>query len=152
MRRSEWLVRILLVFLAVYGLIAIGDRKHEKFPFFAWDLFTTVPKPQSGDYDVRILSAKGLTHTPIYFEDARLQNSGQLIEGYVAIQHFGKTIDQKGDAKATAARKQFESIYLSSLTDVHYQVVLRLYDIRKRIECHTCFTKVRVLGTYTAAQ
>lgn len=151
MRRMEWLLRILIVFVLIYGLIAVSDRKHERFPFFAWDLFTTVPKPHNGDYDVRILSARGLDGTPIFFEDAHLQNAAQLITGYVAIQHFGKTIDQKGDVQATAARKQFESIYLGSLTDVRYQVVLRLYDIRKRVVCRTCFIQIRVLGTYSAA-
>jgi hypothetical protein len=150
-RRSEWFLRAALVFLLGYGLIASGGRKHETFPFFAWDLFTKVPKPQIADYDVRILSAKELARTPIYFEDAHLQGPAKLTEGYVAIQRLAVIIDRLGDTQATAERKHFESVYMNSLSDVRYEVVLRFYDIRQRVECRTCFTEVRVLGTYLAA-
>ena len=150
-RRTELLLRGALIFCLIYGVIALTDRPRERFPFFAWNLFTTVPKPQTGDYDVRILSAQGLNgkRVPIYFEDAKLQSAGQLVTGYVAVQRFGQLIREHKQAEADPIRQRFEATYLGSLSHVRYQVVLRLYDIRKRVECRTCFTRIEVIGSYT---
>ncbi len=150
-RRLEWAARIALVFVIVYGAIAITGRAHERFPFFAWDLFTKVPKPHKGDYDVRILSADGLGQkpVPIYFEDAKLQPPGQLVQGYVTLQRVGKLLYTHQTPQGDALRKEFESVYFVHLSHVHYQVVLRRYDIRTRVVCRTCYDDVEVLGEYT---
>jgi hypothetical protein len=149
LRRSEWLVRLSLVFLLLYGAIAISDRGHEKFPFFAWDLFTKVPQQQSADFSVRLIQAQGVrVPLPVYFEASRVNSLVAQIQGYKAIQVLGLSIVRR-DGRAAALRKHFESTYLSSLRNVRYQVVRRVYDARQRVDCRTCYIRVRVVATYS---
>ncbi len=151
MRRSEWLVRVVLVFCVVYGAIAIQDRGHEKFPFFAWDLFSTVPKQHNADYSVRILQADGLrVPLPVYFEQTQLYQPLKEGQGYHALQLLGQ-VTAKGDAlRAAILRKRFEQTYLSNvLSHVRYQLVRRIFDIRTRVECLHCFISEKVIGTYS---
>jgi hypothetical protein len=144
-------MRVMLVFLLAYGLVALRDHSHEVFPFFAWSLFSTVPTPQNGDFDVRILSAQGLPRPgPIYFEDANLQPGAQEVQGQAALQSLGRLTLQHENRRARTVRKRFESVYLRNLSHVRYQLVQRRWDIRKRVTCRSCFTDIRVLGTYSA--
>jgi hypothetical protein len=150
MMRSEWLIRIALVFCLVYGAIAVNDRTHEKFPFFTWDLFSQVPGTRGGDYDVRLLSAHGLkVPLPVYFEDSRLKGGAAGVQAYYALQALGRALRSGNQATANTDRKYFESTYLTGLSAVRYQVVERTYDVRTRVDCAKCFSEVRVLGTYT---
>ncbi len=151
MMRSEWLVRIALVFCLVYGAIAINDRTHEKFPFFTWDLFSQVPAARGGDYDVRLLSANGVkVALPVYFEDSKIKTGAQEIQAFYALQVLGHALRSENQASATTVRKQFEVTYFTGLSNVRYQVVERVYDVRERVDCSKCFSEVRVLGTYTS--
>jgi hypothetical protein len=151
MRRCEWLVRAVLVFCLLYGVVAVLDRGHETFPFFAWDLFSKAPGRYSGDFSVRILEAHGLrVPLPVYFEAAELYPPIKERQGYQAIQLLGRTT-QGGDKLRTALlRKRFEATYLNVLSGVRYQLVRRSFDIRKRIECLHCFIEQEVVGTYRA--
>lgn len=150
MRRSEWLVRIALVFVVLYGLVAIGDRPHEKFPFFAWDLFSTVPSPNATNYSARLLSANGYEKPlPVYYEQSGLQDPGNEIRGYFALQALGKSIRSRNDTQAASLRRAFEATYLKGLSNVRYEIVQRSYDIRARVSCATCFTRETVIATYT---
>jgi hypothetical protein len=143
-------MRIVLVFLVSYGVVALRDRSHEAFPFFAWNLFSSVPASRSGDYDVRILSAQGLSgRTPVYFEDAHLEPGTQVVQGYVALQSWGKFWRENQWQRAAVVRHRFASIYLRHVSHVRYQLVRRQWDIRTRVTCRSCFSHVRVLGTYT---
>ena len=150
MRRIEWLARGALVFLLVYGvIIGIASRSQETFPFFSWDLFSRVPD-EGADYTVRINEAAGMPGPlPVYFEDANLQLGAQEIQGYRALQAMGKSLEEGDDMRSTVLRENFESTYLSRLSRVRYELVRRTYDIRKRVDCRTCFTGVSVIGTYT---
>jgi hypothetical protein len=151
MMRNEWLIRIALVFCLVYGAIAINDRPHEKFPFFTWDLFSQVPATRGGDYDVKLVSARGVkVALPVYFEDSKLNAGAQEIQAFYALQVLGRALRSGTQATATALRKNFESTYFTGLSAVRYQVVERIYDVRKRVDCSKCFSEVRVLGTYTS--
>jgi hypothetical protein len=151
MRRSEWLVRVVLVFCLVYGAIAIQDRGHEKFPFFAWDLFSTVPPQRNADYSVRILQAGGLrVALPVYFEQAKMYEPLKQGQGYIAIQVLGRTTARGPAGRAAVLRKRFELTYLNILTGVRYQLVRRVFDIRTRVKCIECFVSEKVIGTYTA--
>jgi hypothetical protein len=149
--RTEWIARAALAFVVAYGLIALTERPHERFPFFAFDLFTKVPPQKSADYDVRIIEGNGLPRVPVFFEDAHLQDPATLIQGYFVIQQFGKLLARHNGPQSDAIRKQFESTYLSRVPHARYEVVVRTYDIRKRISCRSCFTKLRVLGAYTTS-
>ena len=150
MRRSEWLVRAALVFCLLYGAGAVLDRGHEVFPLFAWDLFAKVPAPHGGDFSARLIEAEGLRGTvPVYYEDSHLQPGARQIQGYYALQRLGRTLLRGDRALSTGLRKHFEGTYLAGLRHVRYEVVERTYDIRERVECRNCFTKIKVLATYT---
>jgi hypothetical protein len=150
MRRSEWLVRVVLVFCVVYGAIAIQDRGHEKFPFFAWDLFSTVPKQRNADYSIRIIEASGLrVALPVYFEQAKMYQPLKQGQGYIAMQFLGRLTASGPAGRATAYRKRFEQTYLNVLSGVRYQLVRRVFDVRTRVKCRECFISVRVIATYT---
>jgi hypothetical protein len=148
MRRSEWLVRAALVFCLLYGAVAVIDRGDEIFPFFAWDLFAKVPASHGRDFSVRLVEAQGLQGTvPVYYEDSHLQRGARQIQGYSALQQLGRSLI-RGEARSAALRKHFEVTYLTGLRRVSYEVVERTYDIRKRVDCRHCFTKVEVLATF----
>ncbi len=150
MRRSEWLVRTVLVFLALYGLLAVGTRNHEKFPFFAWDLFSSVPTAHSADYSARLIAADGYSRRlPVYFEQSGVTAGAQEIQGYTALQAFGKAI-RSGDKTRTATlRRSFEATYFPGLTRVRYEIVRRTFDIRVRVTCLSCYTQETVVASYT---
>jgi hypothetical protein len=150
MMRSEWVIRVALVLCLVYGAIAINGRTHDKFPFSSWDLFSQVPAAHGGDYDVRLLSARGIkVSLPVYFENSQLKGGAEEIQAYYTLQLLGRALRSGNPATATAVRNRFESTYLAGLSAVRYQVVERIYDVRRRVDCSTCFSQVRVLGTYT---
>jgi hypothetical protein len=151
MRRSEWLARVLVLFVAAYSVVAVITYSHVVWPFFAWNLFTKVPTPVSGDYNIRIVAVQGVrAKTPVYFEDARPRTTfGQLIQGYQTLQNWGNLTRQGKHNQAEVVRERFESIYLTDLSQVRYEFVHRAWDIRKRVDCRTCFIDVTVLDTYT---
>ncbi len=150
MRRCEWLIRGALAFCLVYTGVALRDRGHEYFPFFAWDLFSTVPNPQGADYTARLIAAEGFRGgLPVWFQDAHLQPADQLVTGLFALRNLGALLHDKKPEEAEVARKQFEARYLSTLRHVRYEVVQRVYDVRKRVDCYTCFIETRVLATYS---
>ncbi len=150
MKRSEWLVRIALVFVLLYGVVAISDRPHEKFPFFAWDLFSTVPSPHVINYSARLISAGGYQKPfPVYYEQSGLQDPGDEIRGFSALQTLGKSIRSGNKQRSASLRTAFEATYLKGLSNVHYEIVQRSYDIRARVSCPTCFTRETVIATYT---
>lgn len=150
MKRSEWLVRLALIFVVLYALVAIGDRPHEKFPFFAWDLFSTVPSTHVTNYSARLIAADGYAKPlPVYYEQSGLQAPGDEIRGYFALQTLGKSIRTTNETRTASLRQAFEATYLKGLSHVHYQIVQRSYDIRVRVSCPTCFTRESVIATYT---
>jgi hypothetical protein len=150
MRRSEWLVRAALVFCLVYGVIALPDRNHERFPFNSWDLFSHVPPPRVADYSVRLVQAEGVhTRLPVYFEDSKLLPSQYMSQGFQAMQVWGKAIESGNRQRAAVLRRQFELTYLSTLTHVRYQVVHRVFDIRERVACDKCYVRKTVIANYT---
>jgi hypothetical protein len=151
MKRVEWMVRAALVFCLLYvGIITVGGRAYEMFPFFAWDLFSKVPSPQGQDYSVRIDRAEGLPGPfPVYFENANLQTGGLEIQGYFLLQVLGKSAEGTNTRGAAILRKNFESTYLAGLSHIRYALVKRTFDIRERVACHTCFSRLTVIGRYT---
>src|SRR4051812_42764538 len=111
MRRGEWLVRAVLVFCLLYGAVAVVDRTNEVFPFFAWDLFATVPDPHGTDYSIRITAADGATtKLPVYFEDSHLLSDDLEVQGLAALQQLGQSAEDGDTAKADAERKRFDAI------------------------------------------
>jgi len=141
-------VRAALAFCLLYGAVAVLDRGHEIFPFFAWDLFAKVPASLGGDFSVRFVEAEGLQGTvPVYYEDSHLQSGAREIQGYSALQQLGRSLF-RGEARSEALRKHFEVTYLTGLRRVRYEVVERTYDIRERVDCRRCFTRIKVLATY----
>ena len=150
MRRSEWLTRIALVFVALYGLNALTNRMHEKFPAFAWDLFSSVPNPYETDYSARIVGGNNLpVRPPVFFEDSGLQNAAREIQGFFALQVLGKALQRGDSPHVESLRRSFESAYLGNISHVRYEIVRRTYNIRTRVRCRSCFTSVKVLGTFT---
>ena len=148
-RRIEWVVRAALVFCLLYAVVALPNRRNEKFPIFSWDLFSTAPNPTSTDYSLRLVAADGLTTpVPVYYERSGLQSGGQQIQGYTALQRIGRALDQGHKRQADTLRTAFESTYLNKLTHLRYEVVKRTFNIRDRVDCDSCFIKTTVLGTY----
>lgn len=148
MRRIEWLFRVALVFCLFYGAVAFADHSDEVFPFFAWDLFSTVPSPQRSDYSALLFGVGGVGKAT-WFEEAKLQPPAQAVQGYVALQSLGQYLATGQTLQAAVVRKRFESTYLSSLPRVRYQIVRRTYDIRRRVECQDCFVSKAVIGSFT---
>lgn len=149
MRRSEWLVRAVLAFCLVYGVVAVADRGREVFPAFAWDLFAKVPAAHGRDYTVRITEATGLkVAVPVFYENSRLQGGAREVQGVYALQQLGRTLARGQRARADVLRKRFEAIYFAGHPRVRYEVVERTYDIRARVDCRECFTRIRVLAGY----
>lgn len=150
MRRSEWLVRVALAFCLLYGVMAIRDRHQERFPFFAWELFSSVPNPNTTDFSARLISGNGLPKKlPVYYENSNLQNKGQEIQGFTALQRLGKSIESGAKGRAALYRKDFESTYLKGLPRVQYQIVMRTYNSRERVKCATCYKRITVIANYT---
>jgi hypothetical protein len=148
-RRIEWVVRGALVFCLLYALVALPDRRHETFPFFSWDLFSSAPNPIGTDYSVRLIAADGLTTPlPVYYERSGLQRGGQQIQGYTALQRLGQAVDRGQTRLVATLRSAFESTYLNELTHLRYEVVRRTFNIRARVDCDSCFIDQTVLGTY----
>lgn len=148
-RRSELLVRAALVFCLAYGVFVVQTHGSEKVPFFAWDLFSSVPPSKGVDYSVRIVEADGLGKSvPVYFENADLHPKSFEIQGYVALQALGKALDGNEPMRAELMRKGFEGSYLSNLGDVRYEIVRRTYDTRARVNCRDCFLDEDVRATY----
>jgi hypothetical protein len=136
------------VFCLLYAVVALSTDE-EKFPIFSWDLFSKVPNPTSTDYSVRLIAADGLnTPLPVYYERSGLQSGGEQIQGYTALQRIGRAFGQGQKRQVDTLRKTFESTYLNELTHLRYELVRRTFNIRDRVDCDSCFTKVTVLGTY----
>jgi hypothetical protein len=149
MRRSEWAVRAALVFCLLYALVALPNRQTEKFPIFSWDLFSQAPNPRATDFSIRLLAADGMrTPLPVYYERSNLQQGGQEIQGFTALQRIGGAYDRGDKRRGDTLRSTFESTYLSGLKNVRYEVVKRTYNIRDRVDCDSCYSKETVLGTY----
>jgi hypothetical protein len=144
----EWLMRAALVFCAFYVSLALLHRSDEVFPFFGWDLFSTVPAPVALDYSARIYGVDG-SPKGTWFENANLQPSAQEVQGYVLLQGLGKSLAGGNAGAAAVQRRQFETAYLGSLPNVRYEIVQRTYDIRDRVDCRNCFLSDKVLGSYT---
>ena len=149
-RRSELLVRAVLAFCVVYGIFVVQTHGSETLPFFAWDLFSSVPAREGADYSLRIVEAEALKKpVPVYFENADLHPAAFEIQGYVALQALGKAIDAGEAIRAEVMRRSFEGTYLSDIGDVRYEIVRRTFDTRARVDCRECFIDEDVRATYT---
>jgi hypothetical protein len=148
MRRIEWLMRGALVFCVFYVSFVVIHRSPEVFPFFGWDLFSTVPAPVSRDYSARIYGIDG-SSKPTWYENAELNSAAQEVQGYILLQRLGQSLATGQKFAAAIQLKQFETAYLNSLPKVRFEIVQRTYDIRKRVDCQTCFLSDKVLGSYT---
>jgi hypothetical protein len=148
MRRSEWLVRGLLIFCLIYGVSAWQKHPIERFPFFSWDLFSNAPDPHQTDYSIRLLDPTNLPRNT-YFEDANLQPRAQEVQALTLMKAWGQTIDANDTAGSQYIRKAFQDTYLNGVPGVRYQVVRRTFEIRKRVECPKCFDDQVVIGTFT---
>lgn len=148
MRRMEWLMRAALVFCVFYVSLALLHRNDEVFPFFGWDLFSTVPAPVGEDFSARIYGVDG-SSKGTWFENANLQPAAQEAQGYTLLQALGKSLAAGNTTAAAIQRRQFESAYLEALPNVRYEIVERAYDVRKRVDCQDCFLTDKVLGSYT---
>jgi hypothetical protein len=148
MGRIEWLMRGALVFCVFYVSFVVIHRSPEIFPFFGWDLFSTVPAPVSRDYSARIFGLDGASKGT-WYENAELDSAAQEVQGYILLQRLGRSLATGQKLTAAIQLKQFETAYLNSMPKVRFQIVERTYDIRKRVDCQTCFLSDKVLGTYT---
>ncbi len=118
--------------------------QHERFPFFAWDLFSSVPAADQTNFSARLISADGFTHPlPVYFEHAKLIPAGQEIQGVFVLQALGKAVTSGYHTRVESLRRTFETGYLGHLSNVHYEIVRRVYDIRVRSRCAASFTQQR---------
>jgi hypothetical protein len=144
----EWLMRGALVFCVLYVSFALVHSGTEVFPFFKWDLFSTVPAPVSRDYSARIYGLDGPSKRT-WFENADLVPQGQEVQGYILLQALGRSLASGKALPAAIQLKRFESAYLNKLPKARFEIVERTYDIRKRVDCQNCFLTDRVLGSYT---
>ena len=114
MRRSEWLVRVAVVFCLLYGVIGAHDRHQDAFPIFSWDLFTRVPNPRKSDYSIRLLETDGVPlKRPMYFEAAGLAKEGRAAQAYIAMQHLGAAVSRDNGMAIAILRSRFEATYLN---------------------------------------
>jgi hypothetical protein len=149
LKRSEWLVRAVVVFCLLYALVAAVTRTDERFPLFGWSLFSQVPSAHGSDYSVRLVELDGRRlKPPKYYEDAKLVDQGRLVQATRAMTALGRAAerDPNGDV-VTYRAGVFEGVYLNEYKRGRFEVVKRTYDIRDRFDCR-CFVSETVLGEY----
>jgi hypothetical protein len=137
-----------LVFCLFYVSFVVIHRSPEVFPFFGWDLFSTVPAPVSRDYSARIYGLDGRSKAT-WYENADLKPPAQEVQGYILLQAVGRSLASGNRLKAAIQLKQFETAYLNTVPNVRFEIVERTYDIRKRVDCQNCFLSDKVLGSFT---
>ena len=149
LRRSEWLVRGVVVFCLLYAVLAQQTRTEEKVPFFGWSLFSEVPQPRETNYSVRLLELDGKRFDPpVYFEEAHLVDQARLVQSTRAMQGFGRAAEGTDAATAAFHAQRFKDVYLTKYQTGRYEVVKRTFDIRDRFECE-CFIEEEVVGEYS---
>jgi hypothetical protein len=155
-RRFGWLTVAILVVYAVAltpGIRAYTQERgaRETFPFFNWDLFSRVPKPEQVSYGFRFTAIDGQRlDAPTYFEETLLpahqSSPAQIMIGVIGGAH------ERGDATTVERyREVWESRYLQPLTSASYELVRREFTIEERYECD-CFTSEVVLAEFTMGQ
>lgn len=150
MRRVERLARLLAAFLILYGLVVVippavatvrGEaRPSERFPFFAWSLFSEVPPAERARYGLRFLSIDGeVLDPPLYFEEADgLIQNNKAPAAQMVIGRLGKAVEQSNPAFVASQRWLIESTHLQEVESAEYEIVYTRSDIIDRIECG-CF-------------
>jgi hypothetical protein len=154
--RTHRLVWLLVGILAVYsvflarGLHAFSQERGagETFPFFVWELFSRVPKPEQTSYGVRLTAMDGtVLTTPVYYEDSLLPTH-QSSPAQAMIAVIGRAYAQGDEERVERYRTIFESRYLQPLEQATYELVWREFDIEERYSCE-CYTSETVIAEFT---
>lgn len=133
-RQINWLIAATVT---VYVLMGYGTQMlgyGELFPFFSWDLFSTIPQAERSDYGLQIVAVNNTPLVePLYYENAaQWFAQPNSIEAYVLIQSLGNALVSSDPGSTRTVRKQLESIYMGKVVNAEYRIVRRKFDIRQR--------------------
>jgi hypothetical protein len=158
MRRTERLARAAVGLVVVYCSFLVRDGlarareqpSGETFPFFMWELFSTVPEPHQTDYGLRLVEIDGSAVDGVYFEESLLP-SHQASAAQGVIGRMGADLEAGRTDDLEVARLLLETRYLYPLSTARYELVKREYDVGDRYDC-SCFTSEIVLAEFSMTQ
>lgn len=141
------------VLVGYVGLIGLRERTAdgtELFPFFKWELFSSVPNRESQDFTIRLLEIDGrVLDEPLYFADAGEHiSTAKSPDAVETINRFGEAVRDDRPLVADRQRTLVEGGFLYELGSARYQLVQRRFDLIDRIRCADCFVEERVLAEF----
>ncbi len=133
-QKSQGIILLIALAYASIGLTSWATKSPEIFPFFSWDLFSSVPQPVASNYGLRIHEVDGqILHEPIYFEHAdRFFRNAKSIEAFTLIQNLGHAISTRNTTEAETIRQMLEMTHLQDASTLSYEVVFRRFDVIER--------------------
>ena len=152
-RKVDLVVSLAFVVLLLYILVLVenGPRtQDERFPFFNWSLFSSVPGPERESYGVRLVEVDGARlEEPVYYENAEgIIATSSSPDAFQLIQVMGKATEANRPGQAASARETLETRYMQGVTSARYELVSRTYDVLERFECE-CYREEDSVAEFT---